>query len=138
MACKWDMKTGLSPLGQPHVFTDPSSYQSGAYSSGVILRLDRHKKYPHGSRRVSTAISHYERLMLLSVRLKNSFGDEQVWTGTCCPPGACPRGGKTCPPTGGLHLIPYKLTQILDIRVWYKNQMLQSTTLPLEGIRVHI
>ena len=36
-----------------------------------------------------------------------------------------------------LHLIPNQTTQILDIRVWHKNQMLQSTTLPLEGIRVH-
>ncbi|MGA2821033.1 MAG: hypothetical protein ABSF61_10310 [Anaerolineales bacterium] len=36
-----------------------------------------------------------------------------------------------------LHLIPNEASQILDIRVWSKNQMLQSTTLPLEGIRVH-
>jgi len=36
-----------------------------------------------------------------------------------------------------LHLIPNQANQILDIRVWHKNQMLQSTTLPLEGIRVH-
>lgn len=36
-----------------------------------------------------------------------------------------------------LHLIPNQANQILDIRVWRKNQMLQSTTLPLEGIRVH-
>jgi hypothetical protein len=36
-----------------------------------------------------------------------------------------------------LHLIPNQDKGILDIRIWYKNQMLQSTTLPLEGIRVH-
>jgi hypothetical protein len=36
-----------------------------------------------------------------------------------------------------LHLIPNQASQILDIRVWHKNQMLQSTTIPLKGIRVH-
>ena len=36
-----------------------------------------------------------------------------------------------------LHLIPNEVSQILDVRVWWKNKMLQSTTLPLEGIRVH-
>jgi len=36
-----------------------------------------------------------------------------------------------------LHLIPNEVSQILDVRVWWKNQMLQSTTLPLEGIKVH-
>ncbi len=36
-----------------------------------------------------------------------------------------------------LHLIPNQANHILDIRVWHKNQMLHSTTLPLEGIRVH-
>ena len=36
-----------------------------------------------------------------------------------------------------LHLIPNEVSQILDVRVWWKNKMLQSTTLPLGGIRVH-
>jgi len=36
-----------------------------------------------------------------------------------------------------LHLIPDQDKGILDIRIWCKNQILQSTTLPLEGIRVH-
>ena len=27
--------------------------------------------------------------------------------------------------------------EILDVRVWWKNQMLQSTTLPMQGITVH-
>jgi hypothetical protein len=36
-----------------------------------------------------------------------------------------------------LHLIPNEANQILDIRIWWKNQMLQSTTLPLQGIHVH-
>jgi hypothetical protein len=36
-----------------------------------------------------------------------------------------------------LHLIPDRDKGILDIRIWCKNQILQSTTLPLEGIRVH-
>jgi len=37
-----------------------------------------------------------------------------------------------------LHLIPNIAHQIVDIRVWSKNQMLQSTTLPLERIHVHL
>ena len=36
-----------------------------------------------------------------------------------------------------LHLIPNQDKGILDIRVWCMNKMLQSTTLPLEGMRVH-
>ena len=36
-----------------------------------------------------------------------------------------------------LHLIPNEASQILDVRIWWKNQMLQSTTLPLQGIHVH-
>jgi len=36
-----------------------------------------------------------------------------------------------------LHLIPNQDSRILDIRIWCKNQILQSTTLPLEGVRVH-
>jgi|GEM_PF-1915951 hypothetical protein len=36
-----------------------------------------------------------------------------------------------------LHLVPNEGHGIMDIRVWFKNQMLQSITLPLEGIRVH-
>ena len=36
-----------------------------------------------------------------------------------------------------LHLIPNQDKAILDIRIWCKNQILQSTTLPLEGMRVH-
>jgi hypothetical protein len=36
-----------------------------------------------------------------------------------------------------LHLLPNVDTQILDVRIWCKNQMLQSTTLPLERICVH-
>lgn len=37
-----------------------------------------------------------------------------------------------------LHLIPNQAHQILDIRVWHENKMLQSTTLPLDGVRVHL
>jgi hypothetical protein len=37
-----------------------------------------------------------------------------------------------------LHLVPNIAHQIVDIRVWSKNQMLQSTTLPLERIHVHL
>jgi hypothetical protein len=37
-----------------------------------------------------------------------------------------------------LHLIPNVAHQIVDIRVWSKNHMLQSTTLPLERIHVHL
>jgi hypothetical protein len=36
-----------------------------------------------------------------------------------------------------LHLIPNQDKGILDIRIWCKNQILQSTTLPLDGMRVH-
>jgi transposase len=36
-----------------------------------------------------------------------------------------------------LHLVPNETLRIIDIRVWFGNKMLQSTTLPLEGIRVH-
>jgi transposase len=36
-----------------------------------------------------------------------------------------------------LHLVPNETHGIIDIRVWFGNKMLQSTTLPLEGIRVH-
>jgi len=37
-----------------------------------------------------------------------------------------------------VHLIPNTTHQTVDIRVWTKNQMLQSTTLPLERIHVHL
>ncbi len=37
-----------------------------------------------------------------------------------------------------LHLLPNTDSQVLDVRIWCKNQMLQSTTLPLERIRVHL
>jgi hypothetical protein len=36
-----------------------------------------------------------------------------------------------------LHLIPDEARQILDIRIWSASRLLQSTTLPLAGIRVH-
>jgi len=36
-----------------------------------------------------------------------------------------------------IHLIPNYPRQIIDIRLWCNNQMLQSTTLPLETSRVH-
>jgi hypothetical protein len=36
-----------------------------------------------------------------------------------------------------LHLIPNESSQILDVRIWWKNHMLQTTTLPLQGIHVH-
>jgi hypothetical protein len=37
-----------------------------------------------------------------------------------------------------LHLLPNTDSQVLDVRIWCKNQMLQSTTLPLERTRVHL
>jgi len=36
-----------------------------------------------------------------------------------------------------LHLVPNEDRGIMDIRIWFRNQMLQSTTLPLEEIHVH-
>jgi hypothetical protein len=36
-----------------------------------------------------------------------------------------------------LHLVPNEDHRIMDIRIWFRNQMLQSTTLPLKGIHVH-
>jgi hypothetical protein len=46
-------------------------------------------------------------------------------------------GGRTCPPTGGPHLIPSQEQEMLDVRLWWKNQMVQPTTLPMSGITVH-
>ncbi len=36
-----------------------------------------------------------------------------------------------------IHLVPNEAQHILDVRIWWKNNMVLSTTLPLEGIRVH-
>jgi len=36
-----------------------------------------------------------------------------------------------------VHLLPNLASQVLDVRIWSGNQMLQSTTLPLESSRVH-
>lgn len=36
-----------------------------------------------------------------------------------------------------IHIVPSDAQRILDLRVWWKNTMVLSTTLPLEGIRVH-
>jgi hypothetical protein len=37
-----------------------------------------------------------------------------------------------------LHLIPDQARQILDIRIWSDNRLIQSTTLPLAVTRVHL
>jgi hypothetical protein len=36
-----------------------------------------------------------------------------------------------------VHLLPNSARQVLDVRIWSGNQMLQTTTLPLESSRVH-
>ena len=36
-----------------------------------------------------------------------------------------------------IHLVPNEIRQILDVRIWSRNKMVVSTTLPLEGTRVH-
>jgi hypothetical protein len=36
-----------------------------------------------------------------------------------------------------LHLVPNEDRGIMDIRIWFRNQMIQSTTLGLKGIHVH-
>ena len=36
-----------------------------------------------------------------------------------------------------LHLVPNEDREFMDIRIWFRNQMIQSTTLPLEEIHVH-
>jgi len=37
-----------------------------------------------------------------------------------------------------LHLIPDEARQILDIRIWSDNRLIQSTTLPLAVTWVHL
>jgi hypothetical protein len=36
-----------------------------------------------------------------------------------------------------LHLVPNEDHGIMDIRIWFNNQMLQSAIIPLHGIHVH-
>ncbi|MBD2158905.1 glycosyltransferase family 2 protein [Leptolyngbya sp. FACHB-16] len=48
------------------------------YSKPFILRFDRPKSFPHESRRISVAITHYERPEFLVRTLKNIFHDQRV------------------------------------------------------------
>jgi len=36
-----------------------------------------------------------------------------------------------------IHLVPNEAQHILDVRIWWRNKMVLSTTIPLVGIRVH-
>ena len=36
-----------------------------------------------------------------------------------------------------LHLVPDEAEQLMHIRIWWDDRMVQSLSLPLEGFRVH-